>query len=166
MTDPGQSISIIKPKLHHAPAIKELLDYYSKQQIVLPKSLPDICEKIRIFWIACDGDQVIGCVGLQFFWGGLAEVRSLAVKEEYKGYGIGKRLVEHTIEEALAFGATKIFALTYVSGFFMKLGFHRIDKEQLPQKIWTECVNCQHFPNCDEDALALDLEYNTVKEEK
>ncbi|MDX9701770.1 MAG: N-acetyltransferase [Candidatus Auribacterota bacterium] len=157
MSDTESLIQIVKPKLVDAPAIKELLDYYSKQQIVLPKSLPDICEKIRIFWVARQGDDVIGCVGLQFFWGGLAELRSLAVREGYKGKGIGKQLVEHAIAEAKDFGAKRIFALTYVTDFFIKMGFARIDKELLPQKIWTECVNCCHFPNCDEDAVALDL---------
>ena len=157
MSEEKFSIEIVKPKLADAPAIKALLDFYSKQDIVLPKSLPDICEKIRIFWIARHGDEVIGCVGLQFFWGKLAEVRSLAVKEGYKGYGIGRKLVSNAIEEAKDFGAKRVFALTYVADFFLKLGFDRIDKEQLPQKIWTECVNCQHFPNCDEDAVALDV---------
>ncbi len=157
MSEDQFSIEIVKPKLADAPAIKALLDFYSKQQIVLPKSLPDICEKIRIFWIARHNDEVIGCVGLQFFWGSLAEVRSLAVREEYKGHGIGKRLVESAIGEAKEFGAKRVFALTYVTNFFLKLGFERIDKEQLPQKIWTECVNCQHFPHCDEDAVAIDV---------
>jgi len=159
-------IEIVKPKLCNAQGIKKLLDHYSKQQIVLPKSIVDIYEKIRSFWVACDGDEVVGCVALQFFWGDLAEVRSLAVREDYKGYGIGKRLVQKAIEDARSFEVEKVFALTYITDFFKKLGFISIDKEQLPQKIWTECINCQHFPNCDEDAVQLILSDNGKAKEE
>ena len=150
-------IEIVKPKLRDAQGIKKLLDYYSKKQIVLPKSIVDIYEKIRTFWIACDGEKIVGCVALQFFWGDIAEVRSLALNEDYQGHGIGKLLVAKAIEDARFFEVKKVFALTYIPEFFKKLGFISIDKEQLPQKIWTECINCQHFPNCDEDAVELIL---------
>lgn len=153
------SIEIIKPKLKDAQGIKSLLDYYSRQQIVLPRSIVDICEKIRIFWIAVDTDtnEIIGCAGIQFYWDNLAEIKSLAVKKEYWGKGIGNMLVQKCIEEARSFGVKKIFALTYIAEFFKKLGFQIISKNSLPQKIWTECINCQHFPNCNEDAVELVL---------
>lgn len=152
------AISIVKPTLRHAQDIKNLLDVYAKKQIVLPRSIADIYEKIRIFWVALDANnQLIGCVGLQFCWNGLAEIKSLAVREEYHGQNIGTMLIEKCLEEAKEFGVTKVFALTFVSGFFIKLGFKSISKDDLPQKIWSECINCQHFPHCDEDAVSIDL---------
>ena len=160
------NIDIVKPMLCNAQDIKQLLDYYSKQQIVLPKSIVDICEKIRTFWIAKDGEKVVGCAALQFFWGDLAEVRSLAVNEDYHGKGIGKMLVQKCLDDARFYGVGKVFALTYVTEFFKKLGFKSIDKEQLPQKIWTECINCQHFPHCDEDAVQLILSDNGKAKEE
>ena len=46
-----------------------------------------------------------------------------------------------------------VFTLTYVADFFEKCGYHRIDKADLPHKIWNECVRCPLFPNCNEVAL-------------
>lgn len=153
----NKKISIEKPAFKHVPGIKKLIDYYAKKQIVLPRSIADIYEKIRIFWVALDNEEVIGCVGLQFYWNELAEVKSLAVDERYHGQGIGVLLVNQCIQEAKEFGVKKLFALTYIPGFFEKNGFHKVEKDELPQKIWTECINCQHFPNCEEDAVVREL---------
>ena len=46
-----------------------------------------------------------------------------------------------------------VFTLTYVADFFEKCGYHRIEKADLPHKIWNECVRCPLFPNCTEIAL-------------
>jgi amino-acid N-acetyltransferase len=46
-----------------------------------------------------------------------------------------------------------VFVLTYQSRFFRKLGFTDVDKKELPHKIWTDCLNCVKFPDCDESAL-------------
>ena len=152
-----KKITVVKARLEHASAIKELLDYYADKQIVLPRSIVDIYEKIRIFWVAMDCDKLVGCVGLQFYWNDSAEVKSLAVDETYQGYNIGRMLVNECLEDARRYGAKRVFALTYVTDFFKKFGFESIKKESLPQKIWTECINCRHFPNCDEDAVELIL---------
>ncbi len=37
--------------------------------------------------------------------------------------------------------------------FFERCGYVRIDKAELPHKIWNECVRCPLFPNCNEEAL-------------
>jgi amino-acid N-acetyltransferase len=52
----------------------------------------------------------------------------------------------------------KVFALTYKPVFFAKLGFAEIDKSELPQKIWRDCINCAKFPECDEIAVSLMLD--------
>ena len=41
--------------------------------------------------------------------------------------------------------------------FFEKIGFKRIDKSELPHKIWSDCIDCPHFPDCSEVALAISL---------
>ena len=69
----------------------------------------------------------------------------------------GKQLVQVCLNEARELGLPSIFALTYVPDFFEKLGFHRIDKAELPRKIWTECINCPKFPDCGEEAVFLRL---------
>ena len=87
----------------------------------------------------------------------MAEIKSLAVKEECKGQGIGRMLVEKSIEGLKELGVTKVFTLTYSVGFFEKLGFNVVEKKKLPQKIWTECVYCPKFPDCGEEAMLFQI---------
>jgi amino-acid N-acetyltransferase len=37
------------------------------------------------------------------------------------------------------------------------MGFKRVDKNVLPQKIWGDCLRCVKFPDCDEVALVKEL---------
>ena len=87
------------------------------------------------------------------FWEDLAELKCLAVSETAQGHGVGRRLVEACWEAARELEIKSVFALTYVAEFFEKCGYHRIDKADLPHKIWNECVRCPLFPNCQEIAL-------------
>jgi len=57
------------------------------------------------------------------------------------------------LSEAKQFGVKKVFVLTYIPEFFKKVGFKEIEKSQLPQKIWGDCIRCPKFPECDEIAL-------------
>ena len=88
----------------------------------------------------------------------LAEVRSLAVAEGSQEQGIGVQLVEACLKEAEELGITTIFCLTYKPGLFEKFGFSKVDKMELPRKVWTECYRCPKFPDCDEVALIYNPE--------
>ena len=102
--------------------------------------------------------KIVGCCGIHPIWDNLAEIRSLAVDEAHGGMGIGKSLVEYCLKRAENISISKIFALTYQVNFFLRLGFIIVDKERLPQKIWSDCLKCVKFPNCDETAVLIDLE--------
>jgi len=120
---------------------------------MLPRPLSEICEDIRNFFVCEIGGEIVGCCALQPSWIDLAEIRSLAVDERYQGKGLGKKLVKVCLEDARSLGIRKVFALTNSPGFFERLGFERIPKEELPHKIWSECIRCPKFPNCDEVAV-------------
>jgi amino-acid N-acetyltransferase len=118
------------------------------------RSLGELYESIREFWVAVDQeDQVVGCAALHVFWEDLAEIRCLAVAEHVQGLGLGRRLVEACRNSARELGIKSIFALTTATEFFERCGFHQIDKTELPQRIWSECVRCPAFPMCKEIAL-------------
>jgi len=87
----------------------------------------------------------------------MAEIRSLAVVKGYQGQKLGSRLVLACLEEARALGIRKVFVLTYVEGFFAKMGFKVVEKSTLPHKIWADCLRCSKYPDCDETAMILDL---------
>ncbi len=146
-----------KARIPDAKAIHALLVGYAQQELMLPRSLPDIYERIRSFYVYEEQGQVLGTVSLQICWSDLAEIRSLAVADDLKMKGIGRLLVQACLEEARELGLKRVFALTYQPGFFEKMGFGYIEKSELPQKIWSDCVKCPKFPDCDEIAMSIVL---------
>jgi len=149
---------IRKARMGDVKAIQKLIADYARKGDMLPRSLSEIYENLRDYFVyAGDGGEVIGSASIHIMWEDLAEVRSLAVRDGHMGKGVGTKLVEACVSEAIVLGILRIFALTYKPEFFEKLGFVRVDKSELPQKIWTDCLKCSKFPDCDEVALVSDL---------
>ncbi|MDD4527708.1 MAG: N-acetyltransferase [Candidatus Margulisbacteria bacterium] len=146
---------IRKAKIADATLIKAILDEYANQRKLLARSLQYILENIRDFQLAEIDGEVVGTCALKVSTTNLAEIKSLAVKEKHIGTGIGALLVKEVLAEGKELGVKEFFALTYVPDFFYKYGFTLIQKEDLPHKIWTECVHCPFFPNCNETAVIL-----------
>ncbi len=137
--------------------IQELINFYAKEDRMLPRSLNELYENIRDFFVYEEAGKILGCCALHIAWESLAEVKSLAVDESKQKKGIGIMLVKEALEDAKKLKVKKVFALTYVPIFFEKLGFKRIEHAELPHKIWSECIKCVKFPDCAENALALDI---------
>jgi amino-acid N-acetyltransferase len=151
-------LSVIrKAKIVDVPVIQKLINTFADRGEMLPRSLNDIYENIRDYSVVDLGGNVVGCCALHISWNDLAEVKALAVCDECQGRGFGKDLVLHCIEEARQLELPKVFTLTYKPVFFEKLGFTRISKDDLPRKIWSECINCPKFPDCGEEALIMDI---------
>ena len=114
---------------------------------------------MRDFWVYEDPEEkkIAGCCALQFCWENLAEIRSLAVLPEAVGQGIGSALTERAIQEAVYFKIEDLFTLTYRPEFFKRFDFNEIEKNELPIKIWSDCIGCVNFPNCDEIAMLKKL---------
>lgn len=148
---------IRKARMADAADIQRLINAFADRGAMLPRSLNAIYENIRDFFVADSGEGVAGCCALHVTWEDLAEIKSLAVDESFQGEGIGASLVRVCLEEAREMGVPTVFALTYVPGFFEKLGFTRVDKSTLPHKIWSECINCPKFPDCGEEAVRIEL---------
>ncbi|PIP19852.1 MAG: GNAT family N-acetyltransferase [Candidatus Omnitrophica bacterium CG08_land_8_20_14_0_20_41_16] len=148
---------IRKAKIKDIKQIQELINTFAKQDVMLPRSLNELYENIRDFWVMEDKGKITACAALHIPWDDLAEIKSLAVAKNKQRKGIGKLLVDACIDEAKVLGAKKIFVLTYKPGYFKKFGFKRINHASLPHKIWAECINCCKFPNCQESALLKTL---------
>jgi amino-acid N-acetyltransferase len=148
---------IRKARVSDVAKIRELITFYASKNLMLPRSLQEIYEGLRDYWVCEKTGGVIGCAALHINWEDLAEVRSLAVAEKERGRGIGTRLLKRCIREAKDLGIKRLFALTYIPGFFERHGFSLCAKEDLPRKIWVECIRCPKFPDCDEIALVLDV---------
>lgn len=148
---------IRRARIPDARIIHQLLLTYAKEGQLLGRSLAAIYDSIRDFYVYEEGGQILGIGALAICWEDLAEVRSLAVVPGQHGKGIGRKIVEKCLHEAKDLGLQRVFALTYQPEFFKKLGFVEIDKAQLPQKVWGDCINCVKFPDCDEFALAINI---------
>ncbi|MFH1835963.1 MAG: N-acetyltransferase [Methanobacteriota archaeon] len=141
-----------------AERIHELVYVYSRRDEMLPLPFSEVYERIRDFFVAEEDGKVIGCCALRVSWIDLAEVRSLAVDEAHLKKGVGARLIEECVKDAKSLGVKRVFTLTNKPDFFKKLWFSKTSKNELPMKVWGECVKCCKFANCDEQAMVRKLD--------
>lgn len=144
---------IRKANIKDVKEIHKLISHFAQKDLMLPRSFSEMYDNIRDFWVFEEKGKICGCCALHICWEDLAEIKSLAVAERFQKRGIGKELVQVCLNEAGIYKINQIFALTYQPFFFKKCGFKRINKNKLPGKIWSECVKCPKFPNCNEEAL-------------
>lgn len=148
---------IRKAQMGDVKDIQKLLTSFANRGDMLSRSLSELYESLRDFYVAVEDDRLLGTAALHIVWDDLAEVRSVAVSEEAGRKGIGSQLVQSCITEAREIGLGRIFCLTYKPDFFAKFGFRLVDKSELPHKVWGDCIKCVKFPDCDENAMILDL---------
>ena len=155
-------MGIRKARIEDIPAIHRILTGFAKQGLLLPRSLSELYDHARDFFVLeegglASGERIKGVAGLGICWEDLAEIKSLAVSEDLQRRGLGSQLVETCLEDARRLGIKKVFALTYFPGFFVANGFRAIEKSLLPHKIWADCIKCPKFPDCDETAVMIEL---------
>ena len=148
---------IRKAKIADIKQIQNLINCFARQDLMLPRSLNELYDNLRDFWVYEEKGKIAGCCALHISWDDLAEIKSLAVVKNKHGKGIGKELVLTCLDEAKRLGAKKVFALTYKPEYFKKFGFKRVKHSDLPHKVWAECINCCKFPDCQEIALLKTL---------
>jgi len=140
-----------------------LLSPWSEKKVVLPRTRDSLYQHLQEFVVAEFDGKVVGLAALHVYQANLAEIRSLVVDDSHQGMGVGKLLVEACEKVAAGLGLEKLFALTYVTGFFGHMGYSVVQKETLPHKIWTVCIHCEKFTNCDEVAMVKQLNVEPVE---
>lgn len=151
------SLNIRKAILPDVEEMFELVNHYADKGLMLSRPRSMLYENIRDFVIIEKDGEIIGIGALHVLWNDLGELRTLAVKNNMLKQGIGRQIVEFILKEAKELKVQKVFTLTYQPGFFEKLGFTIIDKETMPHKVWTDCINCPKFPNCNEICLDINI---------
>ncbi len=150
--------TVEKARISDVPQMHELINYFANKGEMLARSLSEIYENIRDYFVVRQGERVIACAALHVMWSDLAEIKSLAVAEGSQRQGIGDQLAEACLKEVKELGIPTVFCLTYKPAFFERFGFSQLDKMELPRKVWGECYRCPKFPDCDEVALIYHLE--------
>ncbi|MBZ5524236.1 MAG: N-acetyltransferase [Acidobacteriia bacterium] len=152
-TASSRGIDVRKASMQDIPALLDLINGYAARGIMLPRTEFEMSENMRDFMVAYAGNQLVGCGALHFYSPTMGEVRSLAVADSHKTHGIGRMIVDSLVYEAKLYGLDAVFAFTYVPGFFGKVGFHEVERGELPLKAWKDCLRCPKFDCCDEIAV-------------
>jgi amino-acid N-acetyltransferase len=151
------SLRIRTARAEDVDAMQALIDGYAVQDLMLSRSREFLTEHVRDYVVAED-DAFAGCCALAVLTRDLAEIRSLAVRPETSGRGVGKALVDACVEQARTLGLRRVFALTLVPEFFERCGFTLISLGRLPEKSAAECPVCPKRFACDEQAMLLNLD--------
>lgn len=147
-----------RARVSDVAAIHKLINYFAGRDEMLPRSFNELYENLRDYYVMENGGDVVGCCALHVTWSDLAEVKGLAVREDYQGKRLGDLLVRACLDDAKGLGLTRLFVLTYIPDYFQRFGFRPVDKAELPQKVWSECIRCPKFPDCGEISMALEFE--------
>ena len=139
------------------PGITAVMADYVIDGVLLPRPVSELYQSVREFHVAESNGEVVACAALRLLWNDLGEVRSLAVRPDHHGRGLGARLVARVLDDARAIGLPRVIALTRELAFFEKCGFTTVSRDTLPRKVWTDCVRCPRRHACDEVAVVLDL---------
>jgi argininosuccinate lyase len=151
------------------PGIAGVMAPYVVEGSLLPRPVSELYQCVREFHVVerlpgtASGENgtgsptIVACAALRLLWRDLGEVRSLAVRPDAHGKGLGAALVAAVVADARALGLPRIIALTREVGFFQRSGFNPQARESIPRKVWTDCVRCPKRHACDEVAMTLDL---------
>ncbi len=150
--------ALVRASIADAQAICDLVNAFARKGEMLPRTMSEVYQNLRDFYVVHDDSgAMVACGGLHIIWADMAEIKSLAVREDMQGHGLGAQIVEACVAEARTLGLQTAFALTYRPGFFERLGFEQADVMTLPRKVWGECYRCPKFPGCNEIAMVRPL---------
>ena len=107
--------------------MNKLVNHFAQKDLMLARSLSELYENIRDYYVYVENGSVVGCASLHIFWKDLAEIKSVAVEENYQKKGIGKQLIQKCLEEGKVLGVNRLFVLTYIPEFFERMGFERVE---------------------------------------
>ena len=151
-------IEFVKASLADIPKMQELVRPEVESGVILERSDDEIATNIRSYTLALVNGELVGFTALHIHTAYLAEIRSLIVKDGFRGQKIGENLINKVLDEARTLGVQRVLSLTYKQSFFERLDFVEIPKESLPEhKIWADCIKCKHFPICNEVSLIKNL---------
>lgn len=138
----SNAVTIRRARTSDVSAVRRLLDGYARNRILLDKPTVTLYEDIQEFWVAeQDTDaEVVGCGALHVMWEDLAEVRTLAVRPDLHGKGVGHQLLIKLLQTARWLGVRRIFCLTFEVDFFAKHGFVEIGETPVDRDVYSELL--------------------------
>jgi amino-acid N-acetyltransferase len=154
---PRAQARVERAHVRDAEAIHRIVNFWAARGDMLPRTMGEVYENLRDFFVVREEGETVACGALHITWADMAELKSLAVREDRQSAGYGSAITRACIEEGRELGLERLFALTYRPTFFERLGFQQVDVMTLPRKVWNECYRCPKFPGCNEIAMTCEL---------
>lgn len=143
-------------------AISRLIAEFVEQGLLLPRSPEEVRASLDRFIVLTEmvpamdashkatapSERLLGCVALEPYGRDLAEVRSLAVRPDEQGRGLGGRLLDAAIRTARRRKIARVFAVTHAPELFERHGFIAAARETVPEKIERDCQGCSKRGSC------------------
>ena len=152
------NVNLRHPAAHEVEPLLALFEADVRAGLMLPRSPESVRCCLESWLVAEVGGEVIGCVSLVRYNDALCEVRSLAVRPDFRGQGIASRLVRAALGLAREQGYRRVLTLTRAPRLFEKVGFRLDVVTNFPEKVWEDCAPCPFKDACDEVALVYHLE--------
>jgi amino-acid N-acetyltransferase len=133
-------VEIRRARTRDIKAIRTLVDEYTADRRLLSKATVTLYESVQEFWVAVDGDRVLGCGALHVMWEDLAEIRTVAVDPAFRGRKIGHKIVSRLLDVAREVGVARVFCLTFETRFFGSFGFTEIDGAPVPHAVYEQLL--------------------------
>ena len=134
------SIAVRPARTSDVKQIRAIIDTYAAPGKMLEKETVTLFESVQEFVVAVEGDEVVGCGALHVLWEDLAEVRTVAVKENFHKKGVGHQILEAIVDRAYSVGVKRIFCLTFQTEFFGKHGFVEIEGTPVEPDVYQELL--------------------------
>ncbi|HXD20350.1 MAG TPA: GNAT family N-acetyltransferase [Vicinamibacterales bacterium] len=141
-----------------AAAIHTLIEEHLAEGHLLPRQFSEVVVHAHRFVVAVQDDEVLACAELAPLSHSVAEVRSMVVRRDARGCGVGRRIVDELVRRAEAAGFEKLCAFSHTPAYFVHLGFSIVPHEWLREKIVTDCHACSQFRRCGQYAVVRALE--------
>jgi amino-acid N-acetyltransferase len=152
------SFTVRPARTSDIPDIQALVEPLVQRRILLGKERVVFYEAVQEFRVATDdAGTLIGCGALHVMWEDLGEVRTLAVADEWLHRGVGHAILSDIESAAAELGLTRLFCLTFETGFFGRHGFASIGEDIVSADVYAQLVRSQ------DEGIAEFLDLSRVK---
>jgi amino-acid N-acetyltransferase len=141
---PGKrEVVVRRARTSDVTAIRDLVEHYASNRILLAKEIVTLYEDVQEFWVAelaNDPGTVVGCGALHVLWDDLAEVRTVATHPSARGWGVGSAVLDRLVATARELGVARLFCLTFEVDFFTRHGFEEIQGTPVEVEVYEELL--------------------------
>ena len=134
------SVTIRRARTKDVWAIRDLVAPLAERRVLVSKDTVAYFEGLQEFRVAEIDGEVVGCGALHVMWEDLAEIRTLAVSPSTLGTGLGGRILDELVQDAVELGVRRLFCLTFETAFFERHVFSEIEGQALSADVFAELL--------------------------